>query len=321
MYYYIKNKNDIYEHTDSFYSFSFLYHVMKKIAIIAPTGMLGSMLYNEYKHKYSLILIYRDASKYKLLTSLYGSTQTSKTIQFDMNTLFQDYIKGFPQSEVSEDMQRLVIEIGDVDYIINCAGIIKPYAAQNSIQTLFINGILPHILSQLYKEKLIHITTDCVFSGITHAPYTEASLHSPTDLYGISKSMGEPQTSLVLRTSIIGPEISGYVSLLEWTKKQKGKEVKGYSNHLWNGLTTKELAKNISKIMDSKSGFLKMGTYHLYSSDISKYEILQKLNEKYHLEMNIQKTETYPIDRRLRSIFPLCKDLGIQDFDAMLREL
>lgn len=294
---------------------------MKKIVLIAPTGMLGSMLYKEYKDIYDLTLVYRDENKFQILTSAYGNNKNHKAIRYDLSDLFEDYLSGFPQTEISRRANVLKQHIGEVDYVINCAGVIKPYAALNPLQTLFINGILPHILSQLYNEKLIHITTDCVFSGITNAPYTEASLHSPTDLYGISKSMGEPQTSLVLRTSIIGPEISGCVSLLEWTKKQKGKEVKGYSNHLWNGLTTKELAKNICMIMDSKSGFPKTGTYHLYSSDISKYEILQKINEKYHLEMNIQKTETYQIDRRLRSIFPLCKDLGIQDFDAMLREL
>lgn len=292
------------------------------IAITAPTGMLGSMVYHVLKDKYNIVLVYRDEDKLKILDKFYGNVKKHQKIKFDLNNIYQDYITGFPADSVGPNTKKLLEQIGKIDTIINCAGIIKPHSLKDPATTLFINGALPHILSHHYKEKLIQITTDCVFDGIKGAPYTEESVHTPNDLYGLSKSLGEPsEHSLVLRTSIIGPEITGFVSLIEWFKKQEGKTIKGFTNHLWNGVTTREFAKICDKIISHREDYQKNGIFHIFSTTVTKYDMVMKFKEKYKVNVNIEPTQPAPVDRRLDTVYDLCKKLNISSFDKMLEEL
>ena len=293
----------------------------KRIAIIAPTGMLGSMLYKCMKDEYSLVLIYKDKNKLKQLERTYGSFNSHKLIQFDIVDLSKDFLTGF-HSFADSRAALLKKQIGRVDRIINCAGIIKPYALINPQLTYFVNSAFPHILSGLYGDKLIHITTDCVYDGIKGAPYGEDAIHTPNDLYGLSKSLGEPSSkSLVLRTSIVGPELSGKVSLLEWFLKQKD-EVTGYSNHYWNGLTTKEFAKICHKIISGVNRFPQSGLFHVYGADVSKYEMLVSFKKKYMRDIEITKSKAEKkIDRRLTSKYKFINKLAIPSFEQMIQEL
>lgn len=288
---------------------------MKKIAIFAPTGMLGSMVYNVLKEKYQLTLIYRDKNKLSILDKTYGSVSNHKTIQVDLAQLFINH-------EIDESINNLFEKIGQVDLVINCAGIIKPHSLKNPILTFYINSVFPHILSKQYKEKLIQITTDCAFDGITGAPYYENSIKNAKDLYGISKFLGEPsENSLVLRTSIIGPEITEFVSLIEWFKKQSGKTIQGFASHFWNGITTKEFGKICDKIISNRNKYPEFGLFHIFSTDITKYEMLLAFREKFNIDVNIEKKSPPSIDRRLRTNFEVCKMLNIPSFQNMLNEL
>jgi dTDP-4-dehydrorhamnose reductase len=294
---------------------------MKTIAIIAPTGMLGSMVYDVLKDKHSLVLVYRDEDKLVTLDSAYGGVEKHRKVMFDISSLENEYKSGFSE-EVSPHIKQLVQDIGHVDGVINCAGVIKPYSLKDSFSTLFINGVLPHILSAVYLEKLIHITTDCVYGGIQGAPYTEQSPLSAIDLYGVSKYIGEPHKhSLVLRTSIIGPEIHGFVSLIEWLKKQEGKKINGFTNHYWNGVTTREFGKVCDKILSSRKSFPLSGLYHLHSTDVSKYEMLMCLKKKYNIDVAIEPVEHTPTDRRLYSIHGDELGVSVPSFEEMVREL
>jgi dTDP-4-dehydrorhamnose reductase len=149
---------------------------IKRIAIIAPTGMLGSGVYTVLKDNYYLILVYRDEKKIRLLEKIYGKNDGDK-ICFDIKKIYNDISK----------FEKLTKQIGPVDAVINCAGIINKYANKNIVDTFFINSVFPQMLSQKYKEKLIHITTDCVFDGVSNFPYTEKSTLSAMNAYGISK--------------------------------------------------------------------------------------------------------------------------------------
>ena len=129
------------------------------------------------------------------------------------------------------------------DYVINCIGVIKPVMMKNLRDAIYINSVFPFDLAVYCEDinaKLIHITTDCVYSGKRKA-YIESDVHDALDEYGKSKSLGEPDNCMVLRTSIIGPETFHNRSLVSWFLKQT--ECQGYVNHFWNGITTKEYGK------------------------------------------------------------------------------
>ena len=295
---------------------------MKKVTIIGATGMLGSMVYNVLKDDFSLVLIYKDKEKLRFLDGVYGGIKNHKTLKFDLLNLQNDYEKGFQGKIKGKFSESFFENVGNVDAIINCGGIINTRVEKNWYDTLFLNGVIPHILSNFYKERFIHITTDCVFNGKKGSPYYEDSLHSPVDFYGLSKEIGEPsQNSLVLRTSIIGPEIANFNSLLEWVRKQKNKTIYGYTNHLWNGVTTKEFGNICKKIISKRDNYPKKGIYHIFSTDISKYEMVKQIALKYNISVNILPREVDPIDRRLGTIFNLNKKLNIPSFSTMLAAL
>src|SRR3989344_983493 len=295
---------------------------MKTVAIIAPTGMLGGAVYAQLKDHYKLVLVLRDPKKLEELDRHYGGVSTHQSVVIDSNAIYQDYLHGFHTAVVSSSVKKLLDAIGPVDAVINCAGITNRYSAQKPLEAMFVNGALPHIFSYHYGSKLIHITTDCVYDGIKGAPYDETSPPNPTDIYGISKLLGEPKDhSLVFRTSIIGPEISGFVSLLEWVKQQEGKTIKGFTNHLWNGITTKEFGNICDKIINNRDAFPKSGLFHIFSNDVTKYEMVMKIKEKFGVNVNIEPEESSPIDRRLGSIHDLCKKLQIPSFNKMMEQL
>lgn len=294
----------------------------KTIAIIAPTGMLGSMVYEELKNQHKLLLIYRDEEKLKKLEEVYGSTQNHKKINFDIQDIYQDYIKSFPTEKVGPNTTGLIEMIGQVDAVINCAGITKPHSLKDPTATLFINGLFPNILSAIYKDKLIQITTDCVFDGISGSPYDETSSKFPNDLYGISKSIGEPKESLTLRTSIIGPELNTSELFLDWFRKQKNKKIYGFTNHLWNGITTKQFAHICNQIIQDREKFPRNGLFHIFSTSLTKYDMLKKFEEKYKINAIIKPVKAeVSVDRRLDTKYTFCKELKIPSFDKMLQDL
>src|SRR5579859_6582220 len=133
----------------------------KKLAIIAPTGMLGNGVYKQLHEKYDLILLYRKKEYVMLLPQYANHT----LVQCDFEVIYKEYKEGFSKGELSPTFSNIIKQVGDVDGVINCTGITKPHALENPELTFFINGALPHLLSEVYKEKLIQIATDCVFDG------------------------------------------------------------------------------------------------------------------------------------------------------------
>lgn len=209
------------------------------------------------------------------------------------------------------------------DYIINCIGIIKPFISKDLVVSVQINSLLPRTLADHCSKmncKLIHITTDCVFSG-ADGLYTEESPHDCVDVYGKTKSLGEPSNCIVLRTSIIGEELHQNVSLISWIKSQKGKEVNGFVNHFWNGVTTKQYAKICEKII--KKGLYEEGLFHVFSPHlVSKCALLEMINKKFDLQIKVIPTMAdQAIDRTLTSVKNLNNKLDIPSLDTQIMEM
>lgn len=178
------------------------------------------------------------------------------------------------------DIKKLeqVIIRGHFDAVINAVGILNQFAEMDKEGAVFLNGYLPHYLAKITKNtstQIIHISTDCVFSGRT-GPYDERAFCDGKTFYDRTKAIGEldDNKNLTLRTSIVGPDINrNGIGLLNWFMKQK--EVNGYTHMMWTGVTTLELAKTIEAAVKQKvSGLINM----VYSKNISKYELLKLFN-------------------------------------------
>tara|TARA_R110001592_G_scaffold363361_1_gene685187 strand:+ start:15668 stop:16489 length:822 start_codon:yes stop_codon:yes gene_type:complete len=268
---------------------------MVKLVILGSTGMLGNAV-SDY---------FTDKTGYATDTSY-----RKEELKRNKNSFYFDATKT-PLSAIPE-----------CDYIINCIGVIKPFMANSLVNAITINSMFPHKLSKWCKEtnkKLIHITTDCVFSGGT-GKYSELDDHDCLDSYGKSKSLGEPNDCMVIRTSIIGEEIHQNASLIEWVKKNKGKTIRGYTDHYWNGITTTQFADICHQVI--QKNLFSIGKSHVYSNDVSKYELVSQINKSFNLDINIEAYETSTVcDRTLRTVEALIKNLEIPSIKEQLETI
>lgn len=189
------------------------------------------------------------------------------------------------------------------DVVINCIGVIKQLpSAKDPLVALPVNSLFPHRLNQLcqtYNARLIHISTDCVFTG-EKGNYHEDDTPDARDLYGLSKFLGEAVigNAITLRTSIIGHEYASQNSLLDWFLAQKG-EVNGFSKAIFSGLPTNELARVIKDYVLPNPKLT--GLYHVSAEPINKYDLLNVIAEVYGKRIKINKTTDVIIDRSLNS--------------------
>ena len=227
--------------------------------------------------------------------------------------------------DIAKDDHSLLFDIiKEDDVVINCAGVIKPRIKEMSIEDVIrVNAIFPKNLSKVTKQKNVkcfHITTDCVYTG-SKGRYNEDDLFDADDLYGLSKSAGDNAGCMVLRTSIIGEENNQSRSLLEWAKSQAGKEVNGFTNHLWNGVTTLYLAEVIETIL--KNDLYEEGLFHIHSPNtVDKFELLNIFNEAYGLNLTVNKFEAgTAVDRSLASKYELTKKTAVKTIEEQAKEM
>lgn len=206
--------------------------------------------------------------------------------------------------DVSNDVDLVtVFARAKPDFVINCVGVIKQLdASRDHLTALSLNALFPHRLSQyckLTKSRLIHISTDCVFSG-TRGNYVESDFADADDLYGRSKYLGEVDYPLAvtLRTSIIGHELDSARSLVDWFLSQNG-TVKGYRNAIFSGLPTVEIARVIKDYVIPNEHL--RGVYHLSAAPISKHDLLSMVAEIYGAGTKIVPDDAVVIDRSLNS--------------------
>ncbi|MFX3624579.1 MAG: dTDP-4-dehydrorhamnose reductase family protein [Ectobacillus sp.] len=248
-----------------------------KVLILGGRGMAGHMItaYFQKKPEYHVFYTSREAND---PDGIYLDVTNSKKLEELIDTL-------------------------KPDIIINCVGILNDFATRNPKLAFQINSLLPHQLAKLaerYQGKLIHISTDCVFSG-EKGDYTEDDLPDGTSVYAQSKQLGEIMNDkhLTVRTSIIGPELKeNGIGLFLWFMKQTGK-IKGYEKVLWNGVTTLELAKALEAMIQHNVA----GLYHLGSrTKISKLTLLKLLQEIYEkTDVDIIPDSAIVLDRTIKS--------------------
>lgn len=185
--------------------------------------------------------------------------------------------------------------------VINCVGLVKQLAsAEDPLEAIPINGLLPHRLAklcELTRARLVHISTDCVFSG-NQGNYRESDLTDAQDLYGRSKLMGEVdfRHAITLRTSIIGHELGRDHGLVGWFLSQQGR-VKGYTEAIFSGLPTCELARVVQDFVIPNTEL--HGLYHVAAEPISKHDLLHIVNREYGKNLQIESDDKVKINRSL----------------------
>lgn len=187
--------------------------------------------------------------------------------------------------------------------VINCVGLIKQIEdAKNPLTAIPINSILPHRLAKLCSlvgSRLVHLSTDCVFSG-AKGMYVETDMPDASDVYGRTKLLGEVDypNAITLRTSIIGHELGGANSLIGWFLAQTG-TVKGFNRAVFSGFPTVEIARIISEHVIPNPEL--HGLYHLSADPIDKATLLRLVAKAYSKDIEIQDDDRLVIDRSLDS--------------------
>lgn len=268
---------------------------MKKVLVLGAAGMAGHVIYTYLS----------ELNKYEVVGTTNSNNLSGVSYKLDI----------FNSDNVKEMIERI-----RPDFIINCIGMLIKTAKEHPDRTIYGNAYFPHLLRKIADEnhaKLIHISTDCVFSGKT-GRYTEESFKDATDVYGLSKNLGEivDERNLTIRTSIIGPELKqDGEGLFHWFMSQKG-EINGFRSNFWSGVTTLELAKFIDWVIDNPL----TGLLHLTNSQpISKYDLLKIFNEVYRKDVKILDVKDYVSDK---SFINTNENLGffVPSYMVMIRE-
>lgn len=258
-----------------------------KVLIFGGNGMLGHKIYQVFEKKLeTYCTLRRNYSKY-------GSLNL-----FDEKRVFENInVQDF--SKVSNCLRELLPDI-----VINAVGVIKQKSnSRDVVNNLEINSIFPHKVAQITREigaRFITFGTDCIFDG-KKGNYKEKDSPNSTDLYGQSKFWGEvsEKNCLTLRTSIIGREIESKRSLVEWFLNNRGGTVRGFSNAIYSGFPTIIIAEILLDIIENHQKL--EGVYHLSSDPINKFDLLNLINTKQKLGIEIERFEDLRIDRSLDS--------------------
>lgn len=232
---------------------------------------------------------------------VFGTVRANNIPQIFSREIAKKIITGVDVTN-QDSLVKLFAEVKP-DVVINCVGLVKQLAeVDDPLIALPINAMLPHQLAHLcgvYGARLVHISTDCVFSG-TKGNYLETDVSDANDLYGKSKYLGEVDYShaVTLRTSIIGHELQSAHGLIGWFLSQK-QQCKGYTKAIFSGLPTVALAQIIRDFVIPNPAL--SGVYHVAAEPISKYDLLSLVADVYGKAINIVPDDHVVIDRSLNA--------------------
>lgn len=247
---------------------------MKKILVLGATGMAGHLV------------------SFFLLEEGYAVTTYSRS---PFGGGVNIYGNALDKGEITK-----VIREGKYDVVINCIGLLNEVCDARLGDAIYLNGYLPHLLCEITRDmntKIIHVSTDCVFSGKT-GPYYENSYKDGETLYDKTKALGEicDDKNLTFRCSIIGPDMNECGrGLFNWFMKQTG-SINGYGSVYWTGVTTITLAKAIKAAIEQNL----TGLYNLVNNNkISKYALLCELNKIFEKGLEINRTDDIVLAKEL----------------------
>lgn len=269
----------------------------KKIIILGANGMAGHILVKGLQDK---------TSGFNIVSVSRNTSIINPTVILDVTDF---------------DSLKHLINTQNPEIIINCIGLLNETAENNPDQAILVNSYLPHYLEALTKDsktKIIHISTDCVFSG-KEGSYLESSTKNGLGYYSQSKSLGEINNSkdLTFRTSIIGPELNeNGIGLFHWIANQKN-EVIGFEKAYWTGVTTLELLYAVKQAISENL----TGLYHLvFDQKISKCELLNIINDEFSLVLKITPSDKHSVDK---SLINTRSDFGfkVKSYEVMIKEM
>jgi dTDP-4-dehydrorhamnose reductase len=268
-----------------------------KVLILGSTGLIGHQVHNYLK----------DSDNYELHNISYRNKIQNDTILLN-----------------ARDEKNFIDKITRISpqYIVNCIGILINGSDVDPENAIFLNSYMPHRLSRLADKinaKLIHISTDCVFSGDKKKPYVETDEKDGRSIYAKTKGLGEviSDKHLTLRTSVVGPELKkDGEELFHWFMNQSG-EVLGYTKSIWSGVTTIELAKAVKWSIDNNI----TGLYHVTNNlSISKYDLLRLFKKYTKKDISIKSFNGKDVDKSFIDT-RLLVNYQIPDYDHMVQEM
>lgn len=279
-----------------------------KVLVLGATGMLGHKLVQNLSQDF--------------LT--YGTTRKAAEFYADYPAFENASILGGVDA-FDFDSVKTAINTINPDVVINSIGIVKQLPEANDpVFSITINSLFPHQLAKLcssYNIRLIHYSTDCVFSG-RKGYYSEGDFADADDLYGRTKLLGEVtgRNCLTLRTSIIGRELGKPHGLIDWFLAQRGQSVKGYQHAFFSGLTTNMHSEVLKKII---TGYPDLeGLYHLAAPAISKYDLLKIVKKVYHMDIGIEPDTNENTNRSLNgSKFQSATKIFIPSWPEMISKM
>lgn len=273
----------------------------KKILILGATGMAGHVIFT----------FLNDLEKYEIVTICHSGTMGNKSYLLDIY-----------------DTEKLKKIISDEkpDIVINCIGILVKGSKNNPANAIYVNAYFPYLLSNILHNllpfsKVIHISTDCVFSG-QEGRYKDTDIKNALDVYGMTKNLGEliNGRDLTLRTSIIGPELkTNGEGLMHWVFSQKTVGwLNGYKKSIWGGITTLELAKVIDKAIDADIS----GLYQISNNfGISKYDLVSLIVKEFNLPIKVNAVDGVVSDKSILNSIRNNFNYNVLSYSDMLKEL
>ena len=223
-------------------------------------------------------------------------------------------------NDTTEVSLRSLIEGQKLDAIINCTAIVNQAAEEDKAGAAYLNAYLPHLLESLtagIETVVVHRSTDCIFSG-ARGQYTLEDWPDAKSFYARTKAVGElvNDKDITIRVSLIGPaqdEEDG--SLLNWFLQQR--EVKGFANAIWTGLTTLEYAKTIESLLKQKAH----GVFQAAPKEaISKYELLRLFEKYFPNGRTIVKVDNSRVDKSLVPDWGTY-DIHVKDYEQQIAEM
>lgn len=282
-----------------------------RVMIMGGDGMLGHKAFQVLSQRFETFATFRHPNGLWKNYPMYARVEPDRTIGGVEATNFQG----------TADIVRRVMP----DVLINCIGLIKQLKeARDAVLSIEVNSLFPHQLAKLCAgmgTRLIHISTDCVFSGC-RGNYNESDIPDPCDLYGRSKLLGEMDQPgcLTIRTSVIGRDFQRKSQLLEWFLSNRGGRIRGFARAIYTGFTTLALARIFAGIIEKHPDI--SGIYHVASKPISKYDLLVKIRDAMRLDIEIEMDTDFVCDRSLNASRFIAKTgYSIPDWESMISEL
>lgn len=256
-----------------------------RVLVIGAGGMIGS----------TVLRVLSEKNDWEVC----GSVRDGSVRRFFPASIGEHLIAGV-DVESQDSLIRILDQIRP-NVVVNCAGLTKHKPeAEEPLVSIPINTLMPHRLAGLCKlisARLIHVSTDCVFSG-EKGEYVEDDFADARDVYGKSKALGEViyPHAITLRTSTIGHELQSTYGLLDWFLSQEGR-CKGYTRAVFSGLPTVVFAQVVRDVVIPHTELF--GLYHVAAKPIDKFALLKLIADVYGKTIDIVPDDKLVIDRSL----------------------